>query len=305
VSSRTASWFQKNRLLRIGLRWDAHPPNLTVSPGGRQRPEQMGSFSRRFTLAGVSTALPSPPARPGFQVERTVGSIRVTVATAGTVYLDGERIGELGAGQSATLSDVETGSRRLEVRYENGERENSTVTVREGATAASRFSYVVRAEPEEYRVGDRGPAGGIVFYDKGRVSDGWRYLEAWTADERGTHRWKSSNTSTPGTSTMIGSGYANTYTAMTGTEHPVARVARNAAHGGFDDWFLPSRDELNVMYQHREDIGDLTARFYTSSSEGNSDRPWIQSFSNGSQGYDYRGSDGKLDYHKLRVIRAF
>jgi ABC-type sugar transport system substrate-binding protein len=32
VSSRTASWFQKNRLLRIGLRWDAHPPNLTVSP---------------------------------------------------------------------------------------------------------------------------------------------------------------------------------------------------------------------------------------------------------------------------------
>jgi TolB-like protein len=29
-----------------------------------------------------------------------------------------------------------------------------------------------------YKIGDWGPAGGIVFYDKGRISDGWRYLEA-------------------------------------------------------------------------------------------------------------------------------
>ena len=29
-----------------------------------------------------------------------------------------------------------------------------------------------------YRVGDTGPAGGIIFYDKGNNSGGWRYLEA-------------------------------------------------------------------------------------------------------------------------------
>lgn len=34
-----------------------------------------------------------------------------------------------------------------------------------------------------YAIGDTGPAGGIVFYDKGEVTDGWRYLEAAPAEK--------------------------------------------------------------------------------------------------------------------------
>jgi hypothetical protein len=275
---------------------------------GRQVPAVYNQFFDQAFLGGAPGAAAAttaavatpPPARPGFQVERTVGSIRVTVATAGTVYLDGERIGELGAGQSATLSDVQTGIRQLEVRYENGERENSTVTVREGATATTRFSFVVRAEPEVYRVGDRGPAGGIVFYDKGRVSDGWRYLEAWTADESGRYQWKNSNTATPGTATAIGSGYRNTYTAMAGAEHPAAEVVRNASHGGFNDWFLPSRDELNLMYQNKGVIGGFVSGYYWSSSEYNSDFAWRQGFGNGGQFSSFKSSNGRV-----RAARAF
>ncbi len=29
-----------------------------------------------------------------------------------------------------------------------------------------------------YVVGDTGPSGGLIFYDKGSYSDGWQYLEA-------------------------------------------------------------------------------------------------------------------------------
>ena len=271
---------------------------------GRQIPAVYNQFFDQVYLGGVpeaaSVVTPSPPTRPGFQVERTTGSIRVTVATTGTVFLDGERIGEIQAGQSATLTDVPTGTRRIEIRYENGETENSNVTVRDGVMATTSFNFVVRGQQERYRIGDRGPAGGIVFYDKGNSSGGWRYLEAWTADESGRHQWMTNQLSTPGTSTAIGSGYRNTYTAMSGIQHPVAQLAINARHGGFSDWFLPSRDELDMMYQQRDLIGGFDSVWYWSSSEDNRYSAWFQLFSNGSQSIQT-----KVDRLLVRLVRAF
>jgi hypothetical protein len=149
-------------------------------------------------------------------------------------------------------------------------------------------------------VGNDGPAGGKVFYDKGSYSNGWRYLEAWTVDEA-RYKWKASNDSTPGTSTAIGSGYSNTYLAMTGIEHPAAEVCRNANYGGFNDWFLPSKDELSQMYIQSIVIGGFTVYDYWSSSESNSPNAWAQNFEIGNQiqfaskGYERR----------VRVVRTF
>jgi len=35
---------------------------------------------------------------------------------------------------------------------------------------------------QTYKIKDRGPAGGIIFYNKGYYSDGWRYMEVVPAD---------------------------------------------------------------------------------------------------------------------------
>ncbi|MDA3949343.1 MAG: caspase family protein, partial [Spirochaeta sp.] len=232
---------------------------VQVTTDGKQRPEQFGNVTERFSFVPASPDVATTaPVRPGFQVERAFGSIRVTVETAGTVYLDGERIGELGAGQSATLSDVETGSRRLEVRYADGEGETSTVTVRSGTAATARFSYVERSEPEGYQTGDRGPAGGIVFYDKGRESDGWRYLEAAPED-------------------LAGGDRVNWDNAMS--------AAGSFRSGGYSDWRLPTKDELNLMYDnlHRQGVGGFASSYYWSSSGSYSSNAWGQNFRNGYQ----------------------
>lgn len=156
-----------------------------------------------------------------------------------------------------------------------------------------------RSNPPVYVIGDVGPAGGRIFYvDEDNEFD-WTYLEAWIDDEIGTYLWKTDNTSTPGTSQAIGSGHANTYTTMSGTEHPVAQVARNARHGGFNDWFLPSKDELYLMYQRRGYIDDLRS-WKWSSSEYSYGSAWVQNFTDGPQ-----RSYGKNASLPVRVIRAF
>lgn len=69
----------------------------------------------------------------------------------------------------------------------------------------------------------------------------------------------------------------------------------------YDDWFLPSKDELNLMYEnlYEHGLGPL-AHIYWSSSEYSSDRAWNQYFEYGTQRYDRRSF---ANY--VRPIRAF
>ena len=148
-----------------------------------------------------------------------------------------------------------------------------------------------------------GPAGGVVFYDKGDDSDGWRYLEAWLEDEDpGFFQYHVNNfVITESTLTSVGSGFENTYTAMAADGHPAAAVVRNATHGGFNDWFLPSKDELDLMYRNRNVIGGFSENnTYWSSSKGSENLAWIQIFRNGVQMEGNRGSD-----YSVRAVRRF
>lgn len=126
----------------------------------------------------------------------------------------------------------------------------------------------------EYALGDIGPAGGKIFYDKGHYSDGWRYLESDTEDLR------SPTTSSAlfwgdiavDTSNEIGSGYNNTQVIVEAWDNSyrdgsnfAAVLANNYTKGGYSDWFLPSKDELILMYTNRHAIGYFTGRYYSSS----------------------------------------
>ncbi|HZJ88116.1 MAG TPA: caspase family protein [Sphaerochaeta sp.] len=165
----------------------------------------------------------------------------------------------------------------------------------------------------EYEIGDAGPAGGYIFYDKGSYSDGWRYLEAAPAGWSGTledphHEFGGYGTLIGGTSTAIGSGKANTEKIVQrlGSGSYAARIAVNYVKtvGGvrYDDWFLPSKDELNLLYQnlHKKGLAGFSVDFYWSSSEVSGGYAWRQVFRGNYQNNDYR--DG---VNRVRPIRAF
>ena len=154
-----------------------------------------------------------------------------------------------------------------------------------------------------YSIGDTGPAGGKVFYDKGSGSSGWRYLEAAPSDQStDIVWWNGSYVTTGATATAIGTGEANTATIVSvqGAGSYAASLCANLTLGGFDDWFLPSKDELNAMYGQKGVIGGFASDSYWSSSEGSDYYAWGQYFGDGGQ-----GSYGKSNGLRVRAIRAF
>ncbi len=162
-----------------------------------------------------------------------------------------------------------------------------------------------------YEIGDTGPAGGIVFYDKGEYTNGWRYLEAAPASTEWTNRpWGGIGTLVGGTETAIGTGKANTQAIVTeyGDEEPrhgradyAAKLCADLEYGGKTDWFLPSMDELQEMYLRRGLIGGFSSDTYWSSTENtNADQAWGRTFGTG----PWWASSKSLGF-SVRAARAF
>jgi hypothetical protein len=177
---------------------------------------------------------------------------------------------------------------------------NVTNTADSGAVVA----VFPATEVKTYAIGDTGPSGvGIVFY----ITDGGRHgLEAapsgWHGDIDPARQWKNKNTATAGTSTTIGSGYANTYLYMVGDEHPAAAACRSYRSDIEGDWFLPSKDELNLMFLQKTTIGGFGNYSYWSSSQATIMKSWVQAF-----GYGSQSTQDKITARSYRVrpIRSF
>jgi hypothetical protein len=105
-----------------------------------------------------------------------------------------------------------------------------------------------------------------------------------------------------------GSGNQNTIDIMAATcsqfTSPVAAsVCGNLVLNGYSDWFLPSKDELNILYLNKVAIGNFSNVYYWSSSEmtNQSYSAWAQDFDTGQQGVG-SWKDGSW---KVRAVRYF
>ena len=118
---------------------------------------------------------------------------------------------------------------------------------------------------------------------------------------------------TGATGLTVGTGSTNTtaiIAAIGGVETEYAAgIARAYNGGGFDDWFLPSKQELAKMRSKRETINNTATAnggkdFYTdtywSSSEYDRELVWRKNFATKAVDYYYKSTG-----HYVRAIRAF
>lgn len=156
--------------------------------------------------------------------------------------------------------------------------------------------------PTAYKIGDTGPGGGLVFFVDTNCAYPFDYMEAAPANLGSAYGWGCTNIYL-GTRTEIGTGQTNT-TAMIQT---VCNTAAQPADtyvspNGTSDWFLPSRDELNLMYTNlaSKGLGSFGDHYYWSSSEFDAGLAWYQFF-----GYGNRIDDSKANLASVRPVRAF
>jgi len=160
-------------------------------------------------------------------------------------------------------------------------------------------NIICKSVPQTYAIGDKGPAGGIVFY----ITDGGLHgLEAAPQDQS-SGGWGCDGTYLTGAhGTAVGTGAQNTADILAGCSEPgiAARIADGYTLNGYYHWFLPSKDELNLLYQHKGVVGGFATASYWSSTEYAIDDTCSQNFSTGGQ-YYY----DKYTTLEVRAVRAF
>ncbi|WP_298220929.1 hypothetical protein [Flavobacterium sp.] len=115
-------------------------------------------------------------------------------------------------------------------------------------------SYLYSAEYTFKTTGYFGPAGGYVAYDKGTISDGWRYMEIhpttlnYSSSGVGG-QWGNMSNFIASTYPDFGKGLENTMAIVNGTTDAncAAKLCYNLTLNGYSDWFLPSIQELYQM----------------------------------------------------------
>ena len=112
-----------------------------------------------------------------------------------------------------------------------------------------------------------GPAGGLVFmqHDDGTL------VECWTHDEPDKMIWDQAR------------------------EH-----VKTLNHGGYNDWSLPTKDELMKMYDNKDRIGNFQNAFYWSDTKYSGSHVWDQDFSTG-----YQTNGSRFNTGRVRAVRRF
>jgi TolB-like protein len=142
-----------------------------------------------------------------------------------------------------------------------------------GGAANARQAAAPAVPATVYKIGDTGPAGGIIFFDMGFVMNGWRYMEAAPQNFPIRVQWGDTGVMCELPDAGIGTGIRNTTSIVVRLKQNnentrAAQVVNIPQYGGYDDLFLPSKDQLNLMYENlkKQRLGSFSNDVYWTSN---------------------------------------
>ncbi|MDD4490442.1 MAG: DUF1566 domain-containing protein [Paludibacter sp.] len=187
----------------------------------------------------------------------------------------------------------------------------TNVTVTGSGTTVN--PYVVNANGVPTLTIGQAYQGGIIFW---LDATGQHGLIAATEDQGGERWWNGTDRFTGTDGDGLYAGAMNTAmiiaTQMADNQRGnfAAKVCADysVTDGGiiYGDWYLPSKYELNLLYQQKTAVGGFASgsfesATYWSSTETYSSSAWIQYFDDGSQSI----STNKVYPFRVRAVRAF
>jgi hypothetical protein len=154
--------------------------------------------------------------------------------------------------------------------------------------------------------------GGLVFHyfepnETGFVSGEIHGLISAANDQSSGLAW-GCNSQDIITSDNIGYGISNTMEIVNqcNENNTAAKICHDLQLNGFDDWFLPSKNEIQLMYNnlHLNGMGSFSntpgSSYYWSSSQFNNYSAWYNYFN-----INYSTTGSKTGTLKVRAIRQF
>ena len=171
------------------------------------------------------------------------------------------------------------------------------------SSTASGTDWIDTATTSTYYIG-QSYGGGIIFW---LDASGQHGLIAATVDQSSNIPWTFYvNYEIGATLNAVYAGKANTdmIISVQGDDNYAAQICDDYSvtinNEYYDDWYLPSKYELNLMYLQKAAIGGFAGTYYWSSTEYNTNFAWRQHFVNGDQNNWF-----KIYPYYARAIRAF
>jgi len=156
-------------------------------------------------------------------------------------------------------------------------------------------------------VGDVYQGGKIAYIfqsgDLGYVPGETHGIIANGVDQSSAAVWGCKGTTISGADgIVVGTGNQNTIDIVAGclSASSAARICSDLVDGGYSDWYLPSKDELNKLFINRAKVDMYLPSKYWSSTEADSNNAVYLDFNTG-----LTANDTKDTYYFVRAVRSF